>query len=401
MAQISKALEYMGSLRICLLTSDFLPNIGGVAAHTYELAKALSKLRHKVIVIHLVNDVADDYEEVVAGFKVYRMHFQTHRLLPVRLCRLLRLARRVDALMSQHDTQILHWHTIRPSGLVTRLVRRSGILKVFTNHTSGYLEMIETPLGRLKAQFHLGHAESIIAPSRELARASFILGISSSRVYFIPNGVDIERFHPGSPDSNLRHRLGVAPGKSIIICPRRLVLKNGVRYLAYAVPMIVKAFDSVHFLILGDGQDEEVEYIQKILDRENVNSYVTLTGPIPNSRMPELYRLADIAVLPSLVEATSIAGLEAMASSCPLVGTEVGGIPSLIQDGKTGYLVPPRNPKSIAEAILKLLRDEEQRIRMGQAARKRVEVNFSWQVIAQQTVKVYEALKEYNPEGKR
>jgi glycosyltransferase involved in cell wall biosynthesis len=379
-------------MRIGLLTSDFLPNIGGVAAHVYGLAHGLVALGHRVLVIHTVQDNLEPYDNGIAGLSVHRVLFRPHSLLPVRLLRLRDVVSQVESLLCKHKVQILHWHTIRPEGLIARLLHQPGVLKVFTNHTSGYLEMIESSLGRYKARFHLGHAQGVIAPSQELAEASRWLGISRSRIFFIPNGVDVERFLPRPPDPALRDRLGIGPDARIVLCPRRLVPKNGVRYLAEAIPPIVQESNQARFLIVGDGEAEEKDRIQRSLTQAGVSSCVTFTGAIPNASMPAFYNLADVVVLPSLVEATSIAGLEAMASGCPLVGTTVGGIPTLIEDGRTGYLIPPADARSLAKAVLSVLGDRGLRMRMGQEARKRAERKFSWHHIARQTVEVYVAL---------
>ena len=116
---------------------------------------------------------------------------------------------------------------------------------------------------------------------------------------------------------------------------------------------------------------------------------VIFAGRMPNLEMPKYYAASDIVVLPSLKEATSIAGLEAMACGKPLVGANVGGIPQIIADGETGILVPPKNSESLSCAIVSLLIDDEKRTTIGLNARKRAENEFSWQVIARKTQKVY------------
>ena len=114
-------------------------------------------------------------------------------------------------------------------------------------------------------------------------------------------------------------------------------------------------------------------------------------GSVANSEMPDLYRAADLSVLPSLAEATSIAGLEAMATGLPLVGTDVGGIPTIIEDKATGLIVPPRDPDAMANALGQLISDADLRRRMGAAARAKVEREFTWPVIVRKTVEVYRA----------
>jgi glycosyltransferase involved in cell wall biosynthesis len=108
-------------------------------------------------------------------------------------------------------------------------------------------------------------------------------------------------------------------------------------------------------------------------------------GSVPQERMPEVYRGADVAVLPSLREATSIAGLEAMATGLPIVGTNVGGIPEIVQDGISGLLVPPGEPVAMAEALKTMIQNATLRHSCGQAGRERVEQDFSWAAIARRT----------------
>jgi glycosyltransferase involved in cell wall biosynthesis len=115
-------------------------------------------------------------------------------------------------------------------------------------------------------------------------------------------------------------------------------------------------------------------------------------GAVANADMPDIYRAADISVLPSLAEATSIAGLEAMACAVPLVGTRVGGIPTILQDGVTGLLIPPRDADALAAAIGRLARDVGLRRNLGAAARQSVELSFSWPRIAARTLAVYEGV---------
>jgi glycosyltransferase involved in cell wall biosynthesis len=116
---------------------------------------------------------------------------------------------------------------------------------------------------------------------------------------------------------------------------------------------------------------------------------VKFTGNVPNSTMPRFYAASDVAVLPSLMEATSISGLEAMSAGLPLIGTNIGGIPEIIEHERSGILIEPRSAEQLAAQIVRLLTDGNERRRLGAAARARVEEHFSWDVIAGRTVEVY------------
>ena len=131
--------------------------------------------------------------------------------------------------------------------------------------------------------------------------------------------------------------------------------------------------------------------MDRIFAELGIAEQVRFLGSVPNADMPEIYSGADLAVLPSLMEATSIAGLEAMACGLSLVGTDVGGIPDLISDGVTGSLVPAARPDALGAAIRKLVETPERRRTFGAAARQKAVSEFSWHRIAERT---HEILQE-------
>lgn len=118
-----------------------------------------------------------------------------------------------------------------------------------------------------------------------------------------------------------------------------------------------------------------------------------MLGGVANSDMPDLYRASNLSVLPSLLEATSIAGLEAMACGLPLVGTRVGGIPAILRHDDNGLLVEPRRPDQLAQAIQTLAADPSLCARMGARSRQRAVEEFSWQAIAGRTLHAYQQLR--------
>jgi glycosyltransferase involved in cell wall biosynthesis len=202
-------------------------------------------------------------------------------------------------------------------------------------------------------------------------------------VQFIPNGVDAQRFSPGSSDQ--RSRWGVADDETVILLARRLVAKNGVGVFAQAVTLLKSA--GYRVIVAGDGPERK--RIERILSNAGVRERCVLLGAVPNSLMPDIFRAADLSVLPSFLEATSITGLESMATGLPLVGTRVGGIPTLIADRETGLLVSPGNASELAAAMDTLVADSSLRKTMGQAARARAVEQFSWTSIARRTAAVY------------
>jgi len=173
----------------------------------------------------------------------------------------------------------------------------------------------------------------------------------------------------------------------VVLLARRLVEKNGVVVFAEAATQLKDL--PVRFVLAGDGPERAK--VERILAQGGVLDRSILLGNVPNEQMLDVYRAADLSVLPSFMEATSITGLESMACGLPLVGTRVGGIPVLIEDGASGTLVEPGDPAALAAAIRELVLQPALRRRMGERARELAERRFSWRGIALQTLDVYRA----------
>ena len=380
-------------MHIALLTSDFLPNIGGMATHAHELAKALACKDHEVHLVHPVYATGSDFVEQFDGIIVHRLFIANDT---PRLKHLVYIRKVVSYLLKLHRDRkldLIHWHDLTPNCWTTFRLRKEFPL-VWTNHTSNYLEYCETKKGRLKIRAFLHHPDAIIGPSKELTEKSIHTGVPVNWLFYIPNGVDAEKFSPRVSSEEIAAQYGLDEAKPIVICPRRLEPKNGVEYFVRAIPLVRKINPAAQFLIVGGGFPEERIRFENLLKERKEDHAVVFTGNVPNATMPQFYAASDIAVLPSLMEATSISGLESLSSGLPLIGTNIGGIPEIIAHEKTGILIEPRNPEQLAEQINRLLADEALRNRLGNAARKRIEEEFSWSVIAERTLEVYEKVME-------
>lgn len=365
-------------MKILMLSSEFPPTVGGVGSHVRELSAALLTQGHAVEVVTLAVKGFPELAEI-DGIVVRRP-----RLLPGMPFYDLHLASWLRKRVAEGDVDLVHVHGLRAAAATKGL----GLPCVFTNHTSGFLKRLAASAWRRRrTEARIRHFDAVIAPSEELCEAARALGYAG-RVEYIPNAVDAEKFCPG--DRHLRAAWGVGDYTPVVLLARRLVEKNGVRFFAEALARL--AGQRFLAVIAGDGPERQA--VERILAEGGVAEQVRILGSVPNTEMPDIYRAADISVLPSLMEATSITGLESMATALPLVGTRVGGIPDLIDDGETGLLVPPRDPEVMAKAIADLLADAGARIRMGRAGRAKVERAFTWGVIARRTLGVYRAVMQ-------
>lgn len=292
-------------MNILLLTSDFLPNIGGMASHALELARAHVKNGHRLVLVHPVYGEGEDRVEEMDGFTVHRLYVDRTTPKLKHLIYIRKVRNYVRALHASTPFDVLHWHDLTPNCWTTRTLRNDMPL-VWTNHTSNYLEMHETGTGRLKIRLFLGHADAIISPSRELYEKSAATGIPAGQNFYIPNGVDAAKFHPGNSFGVIDKDYGIDPARPVVICPRRLEPKNGVEYFIRAVPIVRAEMPEVQFLIVGGGFPDERKRFEALLREAGQSRDVFFTGNVPNSAMPRFYALSTIAALPSLMEATSI-----------------------------------------------------------------------------------------------
>jgi glycosyltransferase involved in cell wall biosynthesis len=290
------------------------------------------------------------------------------------------------ALRNRGQADIVHYHTYWPDAFTAFLVNKF-VPTVYTAHESRFLLMAERPEFRRRLRLALKPFQGVIAPSTELLEVARELGVSADQSVFIPNAVDSDKFSPSVERGSVRARYNISNDRVLILCPRRLVPKNGVEFLIESLLLLTDR-SSCCLLIVGDGPERPS--LENRVRESGLSDSVIFAGAKSNSELPEFYADADIVVIPSLKEATSIAGLEAMASARVIVASDVGGLPEIIQDGVSGLLVPPRDPKALALAIERLIEEPGLRQKLGQAARSRVEREFTWTLTAQKTERAYE-----------
>jgi glycosyltransferase involved in cell wall biosynthesis len=385
-------------MHIVQVTDDFPPKVGGMASHAWELSKALVQIGHRVMVVTAVDLRLHDprfrleRSEVRDGVKIVRLGFP----FLVRKYRKAYVRRRLERHLRSLGADVLHVHEhTRPADV--RSIAGTTPL-VFTNHSSMFLNEFESAEKRIRLGSLMDACDWITAPSRELCEKTVAVGFPEERVTYIPNAVDTTRFSSREPRPDRQlvvdgRAIQFHPDACVVVCARKFVHKNGLHVFLDALESAAPALRSrCVVLFAGNRGDRDVTYGREIVARiEALSSTVEchLLGSVPNDEMAEVYRVADISVLPSLKEATSITGLESMASGLPIVGTDVGGIPEIVDDGVSGLLSPPEDPVNLARNLVRLVEDEELRRRMGADARRIVEARFSWPQIARRFVDVY------------
>jgi glycosyltransferase involved in cell wall biosynthesis len=212
--------------------------------------------------------------------------------------------------------------------------------------------------------------------------------IAPDRVVRIYNGVELDQYRPGKDRSGLYKIWGIPDSATVIGCFGRMVWQKGFDYLLQAVPHIFKNNNNVTFLIVGDGP-LRVD-LEKLASELNISEQVIFTGF--RSDIHHLISAVDILVIPSIQEGFPMITLEAMAMAKPIVATKIEGIVEQIIDGESGYLVSPRDPMAICEAVIELSHNRQLALKLGLEARRRVEKEFSVQKMISETEKVYESI---------
>ena len=289
--------------------------------------------------------------------------------------------------------KLLHAHWIIPQGLVGVVAKyRCHVPLVTTLHGADAFTLRGKLAGALK-RFIVVHSDAWTTntPATSLAIDPTP---TTPQAHVIPMGVDIELFSSGDPAA-LRAQLSAQ--QFLLLFVGRLVEKKGCNDLLKALALLPRALlDRTTLWIVGDGdQRSQLEQAAKDL---RLAQKVRFWGALSNHRLPEFYAAADLFIAPSIeaasgdTEGQGVVILEAFAGRVCVLATRVGGIDSVVQDHRTGMLVPPNRPPDLAIAIEKLLNDSDLRKRLVDNAFKTVQERYSWKRVADEFARLYRTL---------
>ncbi len=362
-----KILKIIGDLRI-----------GGAERIAVDLAKGLKNKGHQVMVCSLTKGGPLEKELRQEGVETIVLSN-----LPLRGKYTFYFVFRLWRLMRKQKFDIVHTHVFMSNfwGRIAGCL--SGVKVIISTEHNQDLWKKRRHIFADKILSLCTH--KIIAVSG--AVESFVVKkekINAKRLTLIHNAVDTKKFMPCDV-SSLKKELNIPAGAVIIGTVSRLIPQKGQRYFLQAARVISKNNQNVRFLIIGDGQLKND--LRALSERLMLSDKVIFTGFRPD--IIGLLTLLDIFVLPSLWEGFGLALLEAMALAKPVVATDVGGIPEIIENGKTGILVKPKDPEALARAILKLINDNLYARGLGLNARKTVQERFSLNTMIDKVEAVY------------
>jgi len=391
-------------MRVIMLSWEYPPKIvGGIARHVYDLAGALVAQGVKVNVITCEHPAAPA-EEVENGVSISRVSPAGTGNDFIHWVQLLNDAMytRADKLLSELDPSepiLLHAHDWLAHYATNGLKHKYRLPMLSTIHATenGRNNGIHTP-----TQGYINHVEWELqaASWRVIVCTQFMrlecqraLGTPLDKMDIIYNGVDPKKFKikfPASERAEFRSRYA-RPNEKIIFFVGRMVREKGVQVLLEALPKIRWFYNDSKLVICGGGYRDHLVEQAKTL---GVDQSVYFAGFVPDEDLLKMYHIADVACFPSLYEPFGIVALEAMASKTPVVVSEAGGLPEVVEHGVTGTTTYTGNANSLADGILSVLQDPRKARQMADTAYERVRNVFNWDHIAQQTIDSYSRVWE-------
>jgi glycosyltransferase involved in cell wall biosynthesis len=373
-------------MRICLYTETALPKMGGQEFVVDALARQFASLGHEVVVLAPRPRPPWRIDDAKFPYRVERhpRFISTRRLVNWYSFWLRRCHRR-------HRFDVLHCHGVYPPGYLAAMCRNSlGVPTVITSHggdiREGNVRLTRPVLVERYVQALEG-TDVLVAISRFTRESLLRLCPNPRTMVDIPNGVDLEPFasaagRPASLDAAIR------PGEYLLFLGR-LKHRKGVDVLLEALALVPSS-GSVQLVVAGDG--EERSTLEALAARWGLQHRVRFVSAVFGPEKTYLLQNALATVIPSrLADAFPLVVLESFAAGVPVVGSRVPGLEDLIEEGKTGWQVPPESPRDLAQVLARLLNSPDLLRSLSPAVRAKA-AEFSWPAIAHRHLHLYGTL---------
>lgn len=367
-------------IRVMLFTDSFLR--GGTEGQFVRLVRSLDRTRYDILVgcLHRHGPLLKEVEPL--GVPI--VEFPINSLYNYRSAKLfLRLVR----LLHREQIQILHAFGFYSSIFTVPAGRIAGVPVVLASRRE--LLNLRGPWQQRAIRVACKLATGVIVNSHAASNDVICGGlVNRNRVELLPNCIDLQEFKPMRHSDEIRQKLGISAASIVVGALGNLRPEKDLGTFLLAARGVRNMDPTVQFLVIGDGAGRDS--LKRLADDLDLSDSVHFLSD--RSDVPDLIAVLDILVMSSSTESFPNAILEAMAVGVPVIGTHVGGIPELVEEGQTGFLVPPKDPEAITLRILYLCQHPSQRLQMGRAARKRVEDEFAIPKITEKLASIYERL---------
>ena len=410
-------------LRVAITARAVFPihGLGGLERSVYDLARHLARNGVRVTLVTRTPAVPVSADAVHPDVQ---LHFVPYRTFPFAGRRGTTVIDRSTAyplfglragavaagMVARGDIDIVHGfgasvlgYARRRSSLPAPLVLNPQGLEEFgaTDPSRARLKrVVYLPL-RCAVQFCARRADAVIATDRALAPAvREHLGVPESKIATIPNALDlgdVDALAGPGDGVRVRREAGIAADERVLLSVGRLEENKGFHLLAHALAALREhsgrlAHGGWRWVVVGVGPFRG--RLETLTSELRLGGHVIFVGKAPDRELHGWYEAADLFVLPTLYEGSSLVTLEAMAHRRACVVTSAGGLPDKVNNGVNGWIVPPGDPAALAAAISGALEDRARLARMGEAGRAVVERDFSWTAAVRDTIRLYESLLE-------
>ena len=394
------------SNRVLLLSWEYPPVIeGGLARHVRKLAEALVRQGVTVDVltrgIGVASEIAGSGAAAFGGVTVHRVPEPDW---PRDLDRFVAWVEQMnddmlaagEALAEMHSYDLVHGHDWLVAHASATLADRLGVPYVTTIHATehgrhqGWVQ--EPPQSHIHSveRWMAARADAVVVCSYYMrGHVADIFDIDERRIAVIPNGVDPSELRPAGDLQALRREFA-APEEKLVLLVGRLVYEKGFQLALDALPGVIEQVENVRFVVAGSGTYEEELKAQA--ERLGLSAHGVFLGWIGDDALHSLYRIADLCVVPSIYEPFGLVALEAMASGCPCIVADTGGLREVVPLGeRVGLRFNGGDAEHLGVMIERLLIDGALRDRLVTEASEHV-LRFDWDDIALRTRGIYDGL---------
>jgi L-malate glycosyltransferase len=303
--------------------------------------------------------------------------------------------KQVKEIVKTEKPDICHSHYASSYGFISVLANlRPLIISVWG--TDIYTFPRGSFLAKKIVQFTL-HKSDVICATSESLKEETQKYTKNKEFVITPFGVDLNKFSPSNSKCNESDdcfTIGVT---------KSMEEKYGIEYLLHAYAIFkelvgIEEFDKTQLIVIGDGP--LLQKYKQLVTKLKIDGRVIFKGRVPHENIYDYIKMFDVAVVPSIVEAFGVAAIEAQACGVPVIATNVGGLPEVIVNKETGYIVRAKNPKAIALKLQILKNNPELRKRMGKKAITHIYHNFNWENNARVMTSLYERVLNNNHEKK-
>lgn len=374
-------------MKVLMLTWEYPPHkVGGVASHSQNLARSLSRKGHEVSVLTYGEE---EKKEVKGGVEVHRVKVGSAQdVVTWSLMLNQEFQKKGGEILRERDFDLIHahdWHSV-PSAV--SLKKATELPFIFTLHSteegrSGIHSNMSRFINDLE-WYGTYEADEVITVGKDLkGEIHHRFSVPKEKLHYVPNGVDMERF---SSAESVRDEIAL-DWEDIVLFVGRLCHQKGVSDLIDAMPKVLDNHPGTKFVVAGRGA---VDHYRNMAEERGVGDKAYFTGFVPEEKLVDLYKSADATIMPSVYEPFGIVALESMAVKTPVVASYVGELKETIVHEWCGLHTYPGNPDSISWGIQMALSDKTWNEWLGKNGKKRVEDNYRWGMVAELTSSIYE-----------